>query len=351
MHKLTWTPRAWSERINDTIIGTLKGNLFKPTPELFNDCFVNGNLNMAKLAKNLDKVSDEKWEFFTDGIDDKLDPNHQLSRYAFFMKYISYVIEQVTGKGKLPVTEWNNYHNFRSTFTTQVINSIWEEGNLGDPQLIKDDDLYFNTPGQYETTEFSKWKKNSSLADEVTSLIVNGYPGGDEAITRDLKKDMKVLQNVKPITDAEYKKLFDKYAKHYSVKIGKRQVYLLYKPTEFNPSDEVDKEMQKNTLITLHNSEFARRYANVAMYIAKFSIQMHTDTKLGDMVNELLCGWFYQHVTDKELKAQIVPLSAMSGIDGSEEQILTSKMIGFPATVILNNTMYMDKEFAVNGSY
>jgi len=205
------------------------------------------------------------------------------------MKWVSSIIGEATGSGNMPKREWDNYNNFRSTFTTQVIDNIWEEGSLGNPKLEKDDDLYFNTPGQYETTEYSKWKKNSSLADEVTSLIVNGYPGGDEATTAQVKKDLKILSggDGTTLSAAEQKKLFDKYIEMYSVKMGNKKVYLLYKPTEFEALNQknptLDQIQQANCLYTLENSKFARQYANVAKYIAKFSIQMHADNKLGDL--------------------------------------------------------------------
>ena len=78
------------------------------------------------------------------------------------------------------------------------------------------------------------------------------------------------------LSPAEHKKLFDKYAEEYSVKIGNKKVYLLYKPAEFQQLDKknptLDAVQQVNLLYTLENSKFARQYANVAKYIAKFSI-------------------------------------------------------------------------------
>ena len=268
------------------------------------------------------------------------------------MKWISFKVGEATGTENMPKREWDNYNNFRSTFTTQVIDSIWEEGKLGNPKLERDDDLYFNTPGQYETTEFSKWKKNSSLADEVTALIVNGYPGGDAAATAQIKKDFQEIESAPALTPAETKKLFDKYTKQYSAKIGSKQVYLLYKPSELYDANTLDGQMQQNCLFTLEHSKFARMYANVAKYIAKFSIQMHADNKLGDMSNEMLFAWFKQHINDRSLDAKILPMAALNGVerDSQAEELATSKMIGFPASTILNNAMYRDKDFAVNGS-
>jgi hypothetical protein len=55
-------------------------------------------------------------------------------------------------------------------------------------------------------------------------------------------------------------------------------------------------------------------YANVAKYIAKFSIQMHADNKLGDMSNEMLFAWFKQHINDRSLDAKILPMAALNGV-------------------------------------
>ena len=302
LDKVTWTPRSWTDRVNKVVMDELKNMIFGDYPELYRDCFVNGNLNMARVGANLNKLSKEEWEDWAEGDQEVIDPRGTLSRPAFFMKWVSSIIGEATGSENMPKREWDNYNNFRSTFTTQVIDNIWEEGSLGNPKLEKDDDLYFNTPGQYETTEFSKWKKNSSLADEVTALIVNGYPGGDEAATAQIKKDLKALNaDGTTLSPAEHKKLFDKYAEEYSVKIGNKKVYLLYKPAEFQQLDKknptLDAVQQVNLLYTLENSKFARQYANVAKYIAKFSIQMHADNKLGDMQTEFLVSWFAKHLT------------------------------------------------------
>ena len=357
LDKVTWTPRSWTDRVNKVVMDELKNMIFGDYPELYRDCFVNGNLNMARVGANLNKLSKEEWEDWAEGDQEVIDPRGTLSRPAFFMKWVSSIIGEATGSENMPKREWDNYNNFRSTFTTQVIDNIWEEGSLGNPKLEKDDDLYFNTPGQYETTEFSKWKKNSSLADEVTALIVNGYPGGDEAATAQIKKDLKSLSaDGTTLSPAEHKKLFDKYAEEYSVKIGNKKVYLLYKPAEFQQLDKknptLDAVQQVNLLYTLENSKFARQYANVAKYIAKFSIQMHADNKLGDMQTEFLVSWFAKHLTQPSLKSQILPMAALSGVnrDSDAEAIATSKLIGFPACTILNNAMYRDKDFAVNGS-
>ena len=45
-------------------------------------------------------------------------------------------------------------------------------------------------------------------------------------------------------------------------------------------------------------------------------------------------------------------MAALSGVNRNSqaEAIATSKLIGFPACTILNNAMYRDKDFAVNGS-
>lgn len=357
LDKVTWTPRTWAERVNEPIMDKLQQTLFAKDPELFASCFKDGNLNSGQLSIALNKVDDNIWNRFKRAWAKRLDPNDKLSRYAFVMKWISFKVGEATGTENMPKREWDNYNNFRSTFTTQVIDNIWEEGSLGNPKLEKDDDLYFNTPGQYETTEFSKWKKNSSLADEVTALIVNGYPGGDEAATAQIKKDLKALSaDGTTLSPAEHKKLFDKYAEEYSVKIGNKKVYLLYKPAEFQQLDKknptLDAVQQVNLLYTLENSKFARQYANVAKYIAKFSIQMHADNKLGDMQTEFLVSWFAKHLTQPSLKSQILPMAALSGVnrDSDAEAIATSKLIGFPACTILNNAMYRDKDFAVNGS-
>jgi hypothetical protein len=194
LDKITWTPRTWAERVNEPVMDMLQQKLFPNNSAAFEDCFnEQGNLDSGKLQQHLKEVPENLWERFRRAWANRLDPNDKLNRYAFVMKWISFKVAQATGEDNLPAREWNNYNNFRSTFTTDVINSIWETGTLGSSKLIKDDDLYFNTPGQYETTQYSKWKKNSSLADEVTTLIINGFPGGDAAMEKLLKKELPII--------------------------------------------------------------------------------------------------------------------------------------------------------------
>lgn len=79
---------------------------------------------------------------------------------------------------------------------------------------------------------------------------------------------------------------------------------------------------------------------------------MHADNKLGDMSVEFLLPWFKKHLTDDSLTPKIIPMAALTGVNrnSAAEEIATSKLIGFPACTILNNAMYRDKDFAVNGS-
>lgn len=353
LDKTTWNPRDWAEKINNPIIGVLRNQLFRGQPELFKDCFTDGNIDWKKLERNLNKLPDSTWNLFAAGKKAKIDPNGKLSRRAFFQEYFTYRIQEVTGEKSLPATEWENHKAYKSVFIPEVISNIWENGDLGDPKLKQDDDKYFETPAGYQNTTHSKWKKNSYLMDEVSDLIINGYPGGDSAVERDVKRDLALIEKAtaKPLTDAAYQKLFKKYSEHYSVKVGQHTVYLLYKPEDGNPSDEFTKKMQKNCLMVLDTSEFARGLANVAMYISKVSMQMHSDSKVAQLVGEVLCNWFYEHISDKELKQQVVPTKILSGMSNEEEQLLTSKMLGYSAATILNNTMHRDQEFAIKGSY
>jgi hypothetical protein len=67
-------------------------------------------------------------------------------------------------------------------------------------------------------------------------------------------------------------------------------------------------------------------YSNVALYIAKFSMQMHADNKLGELCNEMFCGWFQKHCKEDAVKRQTIPIAALNNAGRNSEavQIATS---------------------------
>ena len=49
---------------------------------------------------------------------------------------------------------------------------------------MADDDKYFNTIIQYQTTNTSKWKSKTLTINNVFKKIIDNFPGGSENFTK-----------------------------------------------------------------------------------------------------------------------------------------------------------------------
>jgi hypothetical protein len=182
LDKTTWTPRDWSEKISDSILGELK-IIFMGRPELYNSIFVDGNISQPKLEKALDELPEKAWNIWANRNRFLGDVNG--SRIMLFRKWIDqHIITSMGGDETLPSTEWIKYNEWDNTFSTKVIDSIWKNHTLGDKRLMADDDKYFNTIIQYQTTNTSKWKSKTLTINNVFKKIIDNFPGGSENFTK-----------------------------------------------------------------------------------------------------------------------------------------------------------------------
>ena len=337
---LSWNPRTWTVDVNDAIMKKLKVLL----GDDFDSVFVNGNLDMGKVQLALEKVDNRRWERFASQYARILDVNRQMDRFAFFSKWISRVIERMAGTGELPSTEWNTYTQYRSVFTKDVVASIWNTGKLGRRDYDADNDLTFNAPGEYEKTKFSKWKRNSALADEVKKLILNGYPLDDAGLEKLIEKDLDKLDSANDIEDKQVPTLVQKWANTYKVDKNGKTEYLLFDPTDAVVKDPDQLQIIKNILKTLENCKFAQQLANVAFFLAKTSIQMNADNLLGPLEKELGIEWPKLHlgktnpICDRLFNVNnLIEMTKQKGDEKANNKII-SKFIMYPAIKIIDNT-------------
>lgn len=335
---LSWNPRTWTVNVNGVIMKKLQELL----GDKFDTVFVNGNLDMALLQKALDRdVPDRRWERFASHYAKALDADRTLDRFGFFSKWISRVIEKMSGTGELPSTEWNTYTQYRSVFTKDVVASIWNSGKLGKRALDADNDKTFDAPGQYEQTTYSKWKRNSALADEVKKIILNGYPLDDSALNALVLKDLAALEAAPEIDDKKVPTLVQKWANVYKVDKSGKTEYLLFAPTDATPKTPDEMVVTKNILKSLETSEFARQLANVAYFLGKTSIQMNADNLLGPLETELGITWPQEHLPEATYN-RLIDMDHLHEIckakGKTENNKVISKFLIFPAIKIVENT-------------
>lgn len=235
---LTVTPGDW-EKVSTKIDEFLANDLFIGHPELIRMCYKNGTLDNEGLSKALNSLSPSEWEDFyeTWAEDSKLDPTGRMAnnRLGFVNEYITQIIMRGKfGQDSVAMRQWKVYNNYQQTFTPDVIESIWNTGKMPAGPLRQDDDKYIEMTGEYKTTEYSKWKSDTKLATQVIELILENVPGGMNELANIIINDNKAMESAPEVTDDEFNKLFDKYLKMYTFKLGKTDIYTFVNPADRN---------------------------------------------------------------------------------------------------------------------
>ena len=246
------------------------------------------------LEDALNELSDDYWDYWVDehGGLDELDPTGNDSigirgRYNIFMNYFQddmrLRLQDDTGKNAETatgpiMTAWRKYHEYAKVFTPQVMTTIWETGKMP-PKYQKDDDIKPLSVDEYIKTEYSKWKRNSSIVQELIDQIFKEYPGD---IEEDMKNDWEKLKNAKPLSDSQVLSAAQKLIKEYSFNLNDKSYNLL-----FNDEDLQDIETLRLKVNSLLNSRVAQLYAHFASWVAKIAIQTEQGTIAG-MIQDLL---------------------------------------------------------------
>ena len=336
LDKLTWTPRSWTDKISKSVKSELRYGIFRNDPETYNNCFTNGNIDLNKLKVELDKLPESKWNRWVVAYEDKLNPSGVRDRLGIFMEFVKLVISEATGPDNLPAVEWEKYQSKNNIFTKKVFNSIWNTGTLGDPDLMKADDKFFDNVNQYLRNTLTAWKASTETAEEIRQDIFNNYPGGKEAFTKQLEDDLHYIQSSPAaLNDDEYMSLYKEYTNKYTIKCGKNvSECILF-------SDSANEAYRRNMIQTLHNSVIARQLANVCYYICKIAKQTKLNT-LAILTQQELPSWFGKQCTKSSLAGFVVNSASTDSV----EDVRVSKSILGPAASILGVYLVLDRKHA-----
>ena len=249
-----------------------------------------GGILPTVLEDALNELSDDYWDYWVDehGGLDELDPTGNDSigirgRYNIFMNYFQddmrLRLQDDTGKNAATATgpimkAWRSYNEYSKIFTPQVMTTIWETGSMP-PEYQDDDDKKPLSVDMYATSEFSRWKCISSIAQELPVQILTAYPGDLE---EDVKNDLETLENAKPLSDSQVSSAAQKLIKEYSFNINGKSHNLLFDDAELQDIDTL-----RNKVNSLLNSRVAQLYAHFASWIAKISIQ----TEIGSIAHDM----------------------------------------------------------------
>ena len=282
------TPRTWA-RISDQFREFIKESTIEKTDKngkTYKEFY--GGILPDVLIDALNEIDDDRWETWLDdnGGLDMLDPTGSLNRgrkarYNLIMAEFVNVIQDYTKDTVDPaisqnpaITAWKAFNNYARSFTPENIESIWETGNVLS-QYQKDDDKSTNFPD----TINSKWKSNSALIIEVLEKVFNSYPGD---LSSDVEEDLNNIKSATKLSDAEVKAEAQRLYEEYSFKYDGKPVKLLFDSKVVN-----NIEALRHRVTVLLNSKVAQRFAHLACWIAKISLQVGQHKFSADYMNQI----------------------------------------------------------------
>lgn len=355
---LTWNSRSWAKDANDSFFSELELGVFYGHPELYRSIFTNGNLDPTKLDKALKFLSPREWARWADNYQEEIDPSGRMSRVAFIDTFRQKItMEGSFGENSRPAVEWENYNNYKKTFTPDVCASIWEKGKMPTPALQKDDDKTFGSAGDYNATENSRWKSKTHLAQEVMSIIMNNFPGGIKAAQDMALADAAKIAAAPDLSVADFDKYADKWMKKYTLKIDGTEISCLMGAQQRATKDPVLRQNYMRMFKTLENSQLAQMLANVAMYFVKVGIQMKVTSIIKAATNYLhvMQGSFIKDIMagDKARTEAMIKTNELSQAnnDPVKNKEIAYSLIGFAAAEILTRGVNREGRKAQSGSY
>lgn len=371
LDKTTWTPRDWSEKVSDSILGELK-LIFMGKPELYSSIFVDGNISQPKLASALNELPDKMWNVWANR-NKFLDPENNLSRIGLFTEWITHhITSSMGGEDTLPSKEWVKYNEWDSTFSDKVIASIWKDHNLGNKRLTMEDDKYFTNIVQYQTTETCKWKSKTLTITNVFKKILDNFPGGaanytklaNEAFKNAYEDPTKFMpyDYLANHTMADVDKAVNELSEYFSFNLGSTKIYALREPGKFNIKDKKDAYIaQCLTMFTA--SDLPKMIANVMMYAMKITLQSNVDSVKEMVMKPLIHGMYKDLYTgtapgmadhDQSMSAFVGNAALIKKLpyklftDAPETYTLANSIFGI-AVLIYENAATMKKRAAATG--
>lgn len=245
-----------------------------------------------------DDISPADWEEWVEdnGGEAKLNPTHARGRYARYNTIMNWFINKAVFAMRDPVgdpmktksmfmQQWTAYNEYERTFTDDVIASIWNTNKMPDKELQADDDKV-PTGHNFAATQFSKWKANPIICEQVYKKIFYGYPGNmDEQLDEDYQNIG--IDNYVGVSDQQIIEDGKKIRKQYTINVNGEIIDdLLIQEYDFK-----EIEVLKAKLNTLKNSKLARQLCNFALWVAKVTLQ--TGAGQNANVAQQLCADYF----------------------------------------------------------
>lgn len=297
---LTWNGRTWDQKIYQPFMDILKNHLFLGHPEKFEACFsetdrvreIDGgyssvqykakNLDLAKLAEQLNSIPDNRWSNWCSKQKHDIDPNGELretNRVGFVLAVLGSIIRRETGETSLPYTSWDRYQKIDSLIDKSDIKSIYDKGQMKKPAMRKDDNILVDPRAKYQYIQNVKWKSDMANVDEVVSQVLDAFDNyiRIEDIVADMNNIKKNLGRYN-VTKQEIDRYKDDYTLHLTDEKGKEIKTIL---TIFDPRFEYEEGVSEEKMCNiLKNSEVAKKLANIAMWLSKIAIQVSQNTPI-----------------------------------------------------------------------
>ena len=251
------------------------------------------NLNMDKLATQLNSIPDAYWDKITDGYWQKFDEDQNFrnnDRLAFFLECVQWLIQSETGgKNSVPSHAWHQYRNIDSIIEDVDIRTIYEKGQMHSAKAAKLDNILCSQTSGYKKFNELSWKSDPALWGIVVERILKSF---DKYVTaEDLLTDINSInRNLKNIAKDPEKysvtqKEIDDYINAYTIQFLDESKKPLEQVPTLLSEDLEDEDDKERIIIVLRNSGCARKLANIACWLAKLGIQINNnspvDTALG----------------------------------------------------------------------
>lgn len=355
-----WTGREWEAAINAGLHKTLKRTVFRKHPELYNSIFgEDGSVDRTKLKDALNMLSPREWAKVA--IKD-YDPTGTLDRLAVVDNMILANIKGHTGEKSVVYQDWQTYTSYRRVFTPDVIECIWETGQMP-PMYQADDDKWYKNPVDYRNSEASRWKSSTPTATEVIRFVIEG--GITDELVDLIHKELGTgdVPKLAPAAEAAAVK---KWQKAGTVGNGTKKYSVLI------PNGEENSIQAKAIAATLEYSKAARRMFNAAVWCAKCALQGGVQNGgIGQTImgafgvhNSKIANKFDQtYHNESAIFSRMAKLSAAieanakNGVNVSKAQIskLTAETVcdclSYPAYAIGQNLAQIDGIIVKKGEY
>lgn len=296
--RLTWNGRTWHKKIGNAIRKLLKNVIFINHPEKYKACFSpivqtrkseDGfgteeytalTLNQNSIEKQLNSLPTEEWYKITAKYS-RLDPNGNFrknDRLGMFMKMVQEIIGFETGPNSIPSTAWQTYNNVDAIISRDDIKAIYNTGAMKDAKMRKADNILFGNASEYTSNMDIAWKSNADGISKVVMKVLDAF--NDNVKPNQILSDIEAItKNAEryEVTPAEIERYRNEYTLHLTDAKGKEIKTI---QTLLAHDSILDEGLEESIVHVLKNSKVAQKMANLALWIAKITVQSSTNAPL-----------------------------------------------------------------------